>query len=113
MKKEEEKCYECGQAFTCSTNNQCWCMDYPHIFELGKEQCLCESCFKEALKKKIDDYLTDLTTKKIHKIQTLSSKKMIEGIDYTINGQGRYVFSKWYLIKKGPCCHNGCLNCPY
>ncbi|WP_245553367.1 DUF5522 domain-containing protein [Echinicola vietnamensis] len=38
---------------------------------------------------------------------------LIEGIDYTINDQGLFVFSGWYLLRQGKCCGNGCQNCPY
>ncbi|WP_317172740.1 DUF5522 domain-containing protein [Echinicola salinicaeni] len=37
----------------------------------------------------------------------------MEGIDYTINEQGFYVFTAWYLLRQGKCCGNGCKNCPY
>jgi hypothetical protein len=43
-----------------------------------------------------------------HRAQT----KLVKNVDYTIN-DGLYVFSKWYLIKQGDCCNNGCKNCPY
>lgn len=40
-------------------------------------------------------------------------KQLIEGIDYTINEAGFYVFTSWYLLRQGKCCGNGCQNCPY
>ena len=38
--------------------------------------------------------------------------KLIKNVDFTIEDE-LYVFSKWYLIKQGSCCKNGCKNCPY
>jgi len=38
--------------------------------------------------------------------------KLIKNVDYKIE-DGLHVFSKWYLIKQGKCCNNGCNNCPY
>ena len=38
--------------------------------------------------------------------------KLIKNVDYKIE-DGLHVFSKWYLIKQGKCCNNGCSNCPY
>ncbi len=38
---------------------------------------------------------------------------MVEGIDYTILPDGRLVFTAKYLLERGYCCGNGCLNCPY
>ncbi|MBI1223867.1 MAG: hypothetical protein GC192_01405 [Bacteroidetes bacterium] len=39
-------------------------------------------------------------------------KKLVEGIDFTIEN-GLYVFTAYYLKKRGYCCENGCRNCPY
>ena len=41
---------------------------------------------------------------------------MIEGEDYNWiekNGVKYRVFTEKYLLKRGFCCNNGCLNCPY
>jgi hypothetical protein len=34
------------------------------------------------------------------------------GVDYTIEN-GKYIFTRQYLLKRGYCCHFGCRNCPY
>jgi hypothetical protein len=39
--------------------------------------------------------------------------KLIEGLDYTLDEQGRCVFTAAYLLRRGTCCGNGCRNCPY
>ena len=36
-----------------------------------------------------------------------------EGEDYYILPDGRLVFTAGYLLRRGYCCGNGCLNCPY
>jgi hypothetical protein len=36
-----------------------------------------------------------------------------EAEDYYILPDGRLVFTAAYLLKRGWCCGNGCLNCPY
>ncbi len=33
--------------------------------------------------------------------------------DYYILSDGRLVFTAAYLLRRGYCCGNGCLNCPY
>jgi hypothetical protein len=38
---------------------------------------------------------------------------MIEGEDYILLPDGRLVFTAHFLRKRGYCCGNGCLNCPY
>jgi len=38
---------------------------------------------------------------------------LIEGLDYTLDQRGRFVFTADYLLKRGECCGSGCQNCPY
>jgi len=33
--------------------------------------------------------------------------------DYYFQGDGLVVFTAEYLLERGYCCGNGCLNCPY
>lgn len=39
--------------------------------------------------------------------------KLQEGEDYYLLPDGRLVFTAAYLLKRGWCCGNGCLNCPF
>jgi hypothetical protein len=36
-----------------------------------------------------------------------------ENIDFYINEDGYIVFTKEYHLKRGYCCKNKCLNCPW
>ncbi len=38
---------------------------------------------------------------------------LIEGVDYYINEDGNYVFTEAYHLKRGHCCKNKCLHCPW
>lgn len=38
---------------------------------------------------------------------------MKEGVDYYINEQGLFVFTKEYHLKRGYCCKSGCKHCPW
>lgn len=38
---------------------------------------------------------------------------MQEGKDYYITPDGLLTFTAHYLLQRGYCCGNGCLNCPY
>jgi hypothetical protein len=38
---------------------------------------------------------------------------MIEGEDYYIQADGRWVFTAAFLLKRGFCCKSGCRHCPY
>jgi len=39
--------------------------------------------------------------------------KLIEGEDYYINEDNKYVFTEKYHLKRGNCCKSGCKHCPY
>jgi hypothetical protein len=41
------------------------------------------------------------------------SEQLIEGEDYYLDENGRFVFTKEYHLKRGYCCGNVCKNCPY
>jgi hypothetical protein len=80
----------------------------------SEEDWFCPSCLSEAINQKIDSLVREKGMEEFqkfvepHRTQT----KLVKNVYYTIN-DGLYVFSKWYLIKQGDCCNNGCKNCPY
>ncbi len=39
--------------------------------------------------------------------------ELIEGEDFYYNKEGYLVFTSSYHLKRGDCCGNGCLHCPY
>ena len=38
---------------------------------------------------------------------------LVENTDYYINEEGNYVFTEAYHLKRGYCCKNKCLHCPW
>jgi Family of unknown function (DUF5522) len=36
-----------------------------------------------------------------------------EGVDYTLDAQGRWVFTAVHLRQRGYCCYQACRNCPW
>jgi hypothetical protein len=42
-----------------------------------------------------------------------SLSRQSEGCDYFFNDDGFVVFTAKYLLDRGYCCGNGCMNCPY
>lgn len=36
-----------------------------------------------------------------------------EGVDYILSKDGYRIMTEHFLIRRGYCCGNGCLNCPY
>jgi hypothetical protein len=76
--------------------------------------CECKECLSLAIKAKISTYFDNLTLAKIKEVQSFGTpNKLLEEIDYTINKEGNFVLSAWYLLRQGKCCKNNCQNCPY
>jgi hypothetical protein len=40
-------------------------------------------------------------------------QQLVAGEDYYYNEQGYIVLTEKFHLKKGYCCGNGCLHCPY
>ncbi len=79
------------------------------------QDCRCPACLKEIVTEKIDEYLQTVSPK--NAIAGVAgnyavSGQLIEGIDYSLNDQRQFVFTACYLLKRGHCCENGCINCP-
>jgi hypothetical protein len=52
--------------------------------------------------------------KQVAKKNAFAAKsEMTEGKDFYINDKGLFVFTEVYHLKRGYCCENGCLHCPY
>jgi len=111
-------CPKCSTKLTCHSdlNSACWCADFPKIMPMDHtEGCLCPDCLKQEIIKTINHYVATYSTKELvalAKKYDETRTNQIEGIDYTIEN-GMLVFSKWYHIRRGHCCGNGCVNCAY
>ena len=46
-------------------------------------------------------------------LTTVPVSELKEGEDFYINDKGLFVFTEIYHLKRGACCKNGCLHCPY
>lgn len=105
-------CGICNQTTRCSGDTRCWCFEYPAILSLNTSQCLCPACMEKLIKTSIGEYIIDLTDEKRKAIAELGQPVQLkEGIDYYINQNGYFVFTKWYHLRRGYCCGNGCLHC--
>jgi hypothetical protein len=40
------------------------------------------------------------------------ARPLVEGVDYIIEN-GRWVFTREFLLRRGYCCQSGCRHCPY
>ena len=111
-------CRTCAAEFTCKTEqgaDSCWCMRYPAVMAVENGQhCCCPDCLAKLASESISKRLQTLP---LEAAVTLASRyrtdsALIEHIDYTLDA-GNLVFSRWYHLKRGSCCGNGCRHCPY
>lgn len=118
MTSKEQQCPQCTSVFTCGTKDgdkTCWCQSYPPIFEAKAGQtCLCSTCLTQEIAAKLPRYLHSLDHEQALALaQNYSSNAPLqEGIDYVMDNE-LMVFSAWFHLKRGYCCGNGCVNCPY
>lgn len=112
-------CTNCKKQFGCTNteaNGSCWCDSFPPIFPLIEgNDCLCPDCLKIETINKINAFVATITPEnaKNNTVKDLpQTKKLLEDIDYYIEN-GNYVFTKWFHLKRGNCCGNGCRHCPY
>ena len=111
-----KNCFKCEEQFDCGVGTgQCWCMSYPPIMVPNiKQDCLCSSCLGISINERVGSLIEEGGMKSFQKLAEpyRSPTNILKGIDYTIEA-GLYVFTKWYLARRGECCNNGCKNCPY
>lgn len=110
-------CTQCHTTLTCNVDNisACWCNELPAILPLDTNatSCLCRKCTLNKLSTFLEDiYKQPIKSQIGFAKQFRGSDNLIEGLDYTMQN-GYMVFSKWFFLKRGSCCKNGCKNCPY
>lgn len=115
---QNKLCSECRTVLVCGSpqaGESCWCVAYPAIMPVDfKQDCLCEHCLSKAVQEKIAEFIN--TSGRQEQIavacQYRGNNKLIQGVDYLIEND-QTVFTRWYHLKRGSCCGNGCKNCPY
>jgi hypothetical protein len=78
------------------------------------QACHCPKCLALLVSKTINNHLDASTPEQALNLasQHRSDTTLVENVDYTIEA-GNLVFSRWYHLKRGSCCGNGCRHCPY
>lgn len=93
----QKMCANCGQSFGCGVNSSdgCWCASLPQVVAEPNpaNDCFCPECLFDQMRK--DKFA-----------------EAIEGEDYYFEN-GLLVMTASYHIKRGSCCGNGCVWCPY
>lgn len=108
-------CTTCSNAFECTQDANCWCVGLPCLSEvLTDSNCRCQHCVSEMIKGYFLLHPEQAIPYFIKKRdQQQSGSAFEQGIEYYINDVGNWVFTAYYHLKKGYCCTNGCLHCPY
>lgn len=91
-------------------------MDYPPLLSPSNgTDCRCPACLTIAIGQQITQQIDNHAVHMFPPVQALAYQNLplIEGLDYQIDAAGRWILSRWYLLKRGECCGNACRNCPY
>jgi len=110
----KNNCAQCGKEFSCGHPGTCWCSDLPHIMPVDDGAlCYCRQCLIKMQSRQLERYFqAHPFEQSLELASNFKNDPLVEGLDYTIE-KGNWVFSKWYHLKRGFCCDNGCRNCPY
>ena len=109
-------CSHCGASLTCRADdiNACWCNELPAILPINNAtSCLCRECTI----KQINIFLSKLYEQPLAEQIAFAKPfyqhgNLIENLDYTLENN-YMVFSRWFFLKRGKCCTNGCTHCPF
>ncbi len=110
-------CSKCQSEFTCEarTGHSCWCMNLPALLKVEEQSdCFCPGCLTKMTAQQIENHLAGKDLEQALQFAKKHQKtgSFVEYIDYIVEDKD-YVFTKWYHLKRGACCDNGCRNCPF
>jgi hypothetical protein len=82
----------------------------------GATECYCNVCLREKITVQANQMMDCISIDDALQPNEINAlgvpKHLIQGIDYYCDGP-YFVFTKWYHLRKGYCCSNGCKHCPY
>lgn len=113
----DKQCSACGTEFACAAGDasiDCWCASLPAVVvpDIVRD-CECPSCLTQRVGAQLDRMATLLPTSRMLEISApWRSGELCRHIDFEIE-EDKYVFSRWFHLKRGHCCGNRCRNCPY
>jgi len=75
--------------------------------------CLCQACLLAAIASEVNANSKPQTVLQRTQIAALGTPPTpSEGQDFYME-EGLLVMTRWYLLRRGYCCDNGCRHCPY
>lgn len=113
-----KNCSVCNVGFVCDSSpagGDCWCSSYPAIMPANFDQdCRCSECLARAIADRINVMISSSSHDEMIEMASAYANggALAEHIDFTIEN-GNHVFTRWYHLKRGSCCGNGCRHCPY
>ena len=105
-------CAECGNNAGSFTLEKDW-LNLVHAFGFNKNRNVCAPCFKRAIINRVNNWPGAIPGEKKQAIGALKGKGATEGEDFYFNERGQYVITAWSHLRRGSCCGNNCLHCPY
>jgi hypothetical protein len=118
MTEQTQHCPVCDAEFICRSEQgatPCWCNTYPAVIPVETSPaCRCPKCLAILVSETINSRIDACTHQQALQLASefRDDKPLVENIDYTIEA-GNLVFSRWFHLKRGTCCGNGCRHCPY
>ena len=90
-------------------------MQLPALLDVTEDaSCLCKDCLIARINEKLVSlYLQETTEVLVQKAAQYQNQMPVKGLDFYQNEDGYRVMTKWAHLKRGYCCGNGCLHCPY
>lgn len=117
---KSKTCSICASPFVCGPeggNESCWCYDHPPAvpLDLGQD-CRCPACLRLIVEGKVAERFQTAPPEDAPggvAGDFAAGERLVEGVDYYLNEEGLLVFTARHLLRRGHCCRNGCVHCPY
>lgn len=122
QRETQHICPLCHVSHRIQSQDEVWQRRYRSILGYANvvhDDATCLACSTQQVNAVINEHID---THQVHVrqpaqaanyVQQHGMTPLLEGVDYHINAQGNWVFSRWNLLKRAKCCGSGCQNCPY
>jgi hypothetical protein len=108
-----KNCNQCGKLFPSGNPGIYIGLELSSFISIDFDDKICTDCLIDIQTQKINEFIASTPREKLIKIAgEYKSDNILEKLDYTIE-EGKWVFTSWFLLKRGFCCGSGCRNCPY
>lgn len=125
----DERCPLCARDNRCRVakghlyKGPCWChrISVPqHILrrlaaDFAEPACLCRPCLETIARLAQEKDTLETILSEARKLMSARTPEPIspDEPDFYLDANGNTVFTAAYHLRRGSCCDNGCLHCPY